>query len=449
MNIIICGAGEVGSHAAEVMSAAGTRITIVDTDRKRLRAVEDSMDVAVCAGNCAEASVLEEAGARQADLVVAATDQDEVNLLTASLGKGLGAAKSIARVHHTAFLDDHGFRYTDHLDIDRLICPEHATALAIARTLRNPGALAIEGFARGQIEMQEFTASKSGSAVGKRLADVKMPAGSRLALVRRKGDEPDIPKATTVVVPGDSVILVGNTEAFPTARRLFHDDKQQRRRLVIMGGTPMAVWLCRSLRDRNFAIRLFETDRERAEVLAEKLSWVTVLQADPTDRGIFDEEDLSQADVFVALRDDDEANIISAVLAKLRGVTLVINVVQQSKYLDMIYDIGVDRAFSPRIVAANEIESVLDDRPLRHLGSLAEGVVDVYRIKVGPKSHVIGTPLRDLGLTPDWVVAAIQRGRETHVPGADDLIETEDVVLVVGKRDEDARLRKLFAVGKE
>lgn len=443
MKIIICGAGEVGSHAAEVLAATGKSITVVDTNAARLRDIEENMDVATLAGNCADASVLAEAGSRSADLLLAATDSDEINLLAASVAKGLGAERSIARVHHMAFFLAKTMDYAAHFNIDQLICPEYATSLAVARRLRNPGAIAIENFARGRIEMQEFAAGESGLAIGKRLADVHLPPGTRLALIRRS-KQAFVPTAKSVVVPGDSIILVGNAPVFEDARRQFRNDRPPKKKIVLMGGPPMAVWLCQQMRSRRFAIRLFERDRRRAEELAEQLDWVTVIQADPTDRTVFAEENLTQADVFITLLANDEANIIAAVLAKTRGIEEVITVVQQSKYLDIIYDIGVDRAYSTRHVAAEEIEAMLDESPLRKLGSLAEGDADVVRIRVPEKSPVAGKPLRDVSLSPDWVVAAIQRETQTFVPGADDLIESGDTVLVVGKHGKDAILHKLF-----
>ncbi len=443
MKIIICGAGEVGSHAAETLVAKGTRIVVIDQDASRLAAIEESMDVATFRGNCAHAQVLLDAGCADADLVVAATSGDELNLLTASVAKGLGAKKSIARVHHSEYFEQRRFRYEEHLRVDRLICPEYSTAVAIARTLRNPGALAIEGLARGAIEMQEFPVSRKAPAIGKSLVDLALPRGTRLAVITRKGGS-FIPEAATTIQEEDTVILVGNTSAFQDARLLFHDDKRPRQRVAFMGGTPIAVWLARSLRNRDFSIRIFETDRERAEELAEKLTWTTVINADPTDRIVFDEERLAELDVFIGVLNDDETNIIGSVLAKLRGVPTVITVVQHSKFLDVIFDIGIDKAFSPRIVAGNEIESVMDESPLRHLGSLAAGIIDVYRVRIAEKASVLGRPLRDVKLSPAWVVAAIVREKHAFVPGADDLFEQSDTVLVVGRHGEERTLKRLF-----
>ena len=336
MNIIICGAGQVGTHATDALVAEGHDVTVIDTDTARLRAIADTRDVATYNGNVAAAEVLREAGGEDADLVVTATASDEVNMLAATIAKKVGAAKSIARVHHGAFFENRRFDYERELDIDRLICPEYSTALAIASTLRNPGALAIENFARGRIQMQQFPVANDATAIGKPLAELGLKPGTRLAAITRNR-EAFIPDATSTVERGDTVILVGNEDGFHESRKLFHDDKLGRRRVVLMGGSPMAVWLCRALQDKNFSMRLFEIKRARAEELAEKLDWVTVLQADPTDRSIAEEEHLGQADVFIALRTADEDNIIASVLAKSMGVTTVMAVVQGSSYVDLVY----------------------------------------------------------------------------------------------------------------
>lgn len=437
MHVVICGAGEIGSHAAEVLADRDADIVVVDLDPVRLAAIGDTLDVGTLVGNCARADVLAEADCAHADLFLAATDQDEVNLLAASLARGLGARRTMARVHHGAYFRQSGLDYQAHLGIDRMICPEYATAQAIARRLRNPGAIAIENFGRGRIEMQELVAGGRGSALGKRLVDVRLPTGTRLLMIRRKG-EPSLPEATSVIVPGDTIVLVGNADVFDDARKLFQDERPPRKKIAIMGGPSMAVWLCRSLHDRAFSVRLFEKDRERARELGEKLPWVTVLSADPTDRVVFDEENLAQADVFITLLDEDEANIIAGVLAKIRGTNTVITVVQKSKYLDLAYDIGVDIAFSTRHVAAQEIDMLLDESPIRRLGSLAEGAVEVHRVKVAEDAPAAAVTLRELPLAKHWVIAALQRGEEAWVPGADDVTEPGDEILIVGPADDEA-----------
>jgi trk system potassium uptake protein TrkA len=446
MNIIICGAGQVGTHAAEFLAKADHDITVVDNNAARLKTIADTMDVATCAGNAAQAEILREAGGADADLVVAATDRDEVNLLAAAVAKAIGTAKTIARVHHSSFFSNRGLDYEKHLGIDRLICPEYSTAQAIASQLRNPGALAVENFARGAILMQQLPVAKEAPAIGKPLSQLALKTGTRLAAITR-GGEAFIPDASSTVQSGDYVILVGNKRAFQEARKLFHDDKLGRRRVVIMGGTPMAVWLCRTLHDRNFSIRLFEINRVRAEELAEKLEWVTVIQADPTDQSVADEEKLGQADAFVALRNDEEANIIASVLAISLGVTHAFAVVRSASYTRLGSHIGVNNTFNPAEEAGKEIERTLEERPLHKMSTLAGGVADAYLVRVNIKGEVVGKRLKDIKLSPNWIVAAIRRGDKAWVPGADDMLEVGDTALLIGKRGAEKQLKKLFSAG--
>ncbi len=447
MNILICGAGTVGSFAAEVLADAGHRITVIDLDAGRLAALDETMDVRTLAGPCTHGDILAQAGAAEADLVIAATDQDEINLLAAATAKGVGAKMAIARVRHSAYFEQRGVDYGRVLGIDELVCPEYLTALAIASSLRNPGALAIENFAQGRIEMQELFVDDDAPAVGKPLMELPqlgMPAGTRLAALGRDGGTV-IPEARTVIQTGDSVILVGNREAFGAARKLFARASSKRRRVVIMGGSPIAVWLCRALRDRNFSIRLFEIDPDRAQELAQKLDRVTLVNADPTDPAVFAEEHIAQADAFVSLRtDDDEHNILAGAWAKSMGAKMAIAMVQRPNYLELMRRVGIDQPFSPRVVAVRQIQNLLADRRLHRMATLAEGAVDVYQVTVGERAKVAGQPLRAIKLTPDWVIAALERGELTKVPGADDTIEPGDTLLVIGRSGREDKLKALL-----
>lgn len=441
LNVVICGAGEVGGHAAEVLAQEGHAVTVIDMCDERLRKVADELDVRTLEGNAASSTVLREAGAAQADIVVGATDSDEVNLVAASVGRGIGAKKSIARLHHRAFFAK-DLNYRKHFGIDRLICPEYSTAGAIARVLRNPVALAIEHFAEGRIQMLEFAVSEAAPALDVPLKEIRMPPHTRVATVLR-GSEVLIPDANTRLNRDDRIVLVSNSDTFEEARKLFRLERPKQRKVVLMGGTPMAVWLCRALRKQAWSIRLFETDPGRAEELAEKLDWVTVLKANPLDKGVFAEEQLALADVFVTLLDKDEENIVGAVFAKAGGAAQTIAVVQRSHYLDLLYHIGVDRSFSSGTVAANEILRLLDDNPLRKLASLA-GDIEALEATVGSKAEVAGHTLRQIVLPPQWSVGAIRREEDVWVPGAEDVFKPGDTLLLIGRSGQHKELQRLL-----
>ena len=445
MNVLICGAGSVGGHAAEVLGARGHSVTIIDRQAERLAALEETLDVRILRGSGTHADTLLEAGCAKADLFIAATESDEINLLSASIASGLGADRTIARVHHSAYFELRGIDYATHLGIDHLVCPDFTTAVAIAQTLRNPGALAVERFARGRIEMQQLPVSDDAAAIGKRLTEVGLPGAARVASVERDGTA-FIPDGDTVVQRGDVVTLICDVSVFDRARRLIHTASQKRKRVMVMGGSPLAVWLCRQLRSRAFSVRLYEADRGRATELAAKLDWVTVFQTDPADPAAWDEEHLEQADAFVSLSGSDEHNILAAARARSAGTRMAIAVLQQPTYLHLLTHVGIDKAFSPRVTAVTQIQQMLDPGPVRRLATLAENIADVFEVRV-PASvkKIVQKPLREVRFPPKTIVAAIQRGDDVHVPGADDWIAIGDTVVVIAPSQNEKQLRQLFA----
>lgn len=439
MKILICGMGEVGTHSAEFLNQTGRSITAVDLDSAKLRAIADTMDVSVLQGNCASAAVLKEAGAPSADFVLATTDDDEVNLVTASLAKALGAKRTIAHIRHSTYHEQTDVDYEAHFGIDHIVCPQFATASAIARSLRNPAAVAIEHFARGRIDMHQVVLPEKCPVLGKPLSQIQLPKGTRIAAVSRES-EAVIPSASTTLAAGDRLVLIGNSPVFDDMLRRLGVKDARRKNVVIMGGTPMAVWLCEVLHKRDWSIRLFETDLTRAEELAQKLDWVTVLNADPTDNAVFAEEHIGQADVFIAVHHEEEENIVGAVFAKAGGVTECVAVVERARYLDLLYHIGVDRAYSPGMVAAKELDILLDESSFQRMATLASGV-DVYLWRVAPDDAATERPLSELNLSPGGVIAAIRREGEVWVPSAEDAPMPGDSIMVIGTAGQEKSLR--------
>lgn len=445
MEIIICGAGEVGRHCAEVMTS-GNSITIIDLDEAKLAQLDETLDARTLVGNATHAETLLEAGVASADLFIAVTNVDENNLLSASVASGLGAHRTIARVHHSAYFDSRGLDYSLQLGIDHLVCPDHTTAVAIAQVLRSPGAIAVERFARGKVELQQLPVSDDAQAVGQPLSALKMPGSARIVAIERQNIA-FIPEASTVIQPDDVVTLVGESAQFDKIKKLFHTAEDRRQRVMINGGTALAVWLCRALHSRNFSVRLFEPDPRRAEELAEKLGWVTVLNVNPIEGDVLKEERIDQADAFVATTHDDESNILAAAQAKRMGAQTAIAVLQRGTYLHLIEHVGIDRAFSPRSTAVTQIQRLLDDSPVRHLATLAEGIAEVFEVRATSEAKdVINQPLRQVKFPARTIIAAIQRDESAFVPGAADDIRPGDTVVVIAPAGTRKVIRKLFVV---
>lgn len=446
--IVICGAGEVGTHIAELLAGSGDSVTVIDVSRDRIAWLDDAVDISTVTGSCTNAEVLRLAIGDEADLLVACTDQDEVNLLTCALAKHLNVSRTVARVEHRVFFESAGLDYAKCLGVDGMICPDYSTAQAIARLIRNPGTVAIEDFGQEAVEMQELKVSPDASAVGQTLEALKMPPRTLVAAVRRE-DSAFVPSADTVIQPDDGVVLVGHVESLPAARRLFYEAEESPRQIVIMGGSAIAVWLCRNLPRRRFRIRLFEPDRERAAELGNKLDWLTVIQADVVDPAVFEEEKIGQADILVACGDDDEQNMLTCVWAKNKGTRTVIAVSGRSDYLTLLAQIGIDYAISPRNEAAEEIDNFLDHSPLRRVSTLADGVLDVYRARVGPGAKMLDCPLEETERSSDWIIALIRRDGATFVPDATDSLVAGDTLVVVGSHGIESQLESLFDSDQE
>ena len=443
MNVIIAGAGEVGGHAAEVLSAAGHSVTVIDVSAERLRSLDDTLDVRTLVGHCAHFGVLHEAGVERCDLMIATTQVDEINLLAAALAKAAGTRKTIVRVHHTANFALRGMPYAEQLGIDELICPEHLTSLAIARTFRNPGFIALEEFGRGKLLMQRFAVADGAPAVGKKLSEVSLPTNTRVATVESSAGYA-IAHADTAVVTGDFVTLIGASGAFESARKLFSKGKEKRQNIAIMGETTTAVWLCRAFKSKIFGVRLFVEGRERAEELSEKLTYVTVIEADPTDAATFTDEHIEKTDAFIAVTDDDERNILACAQAKALGVPCSVAVVQRTKYLHLFPHVGIDHAFCPRAVAVKAIQPLIDVGPIRSLAVFAEDAAEVYELRPSKRAKILGHELRNIKLPTQAMIAAIRRGDDAYVPGADDQVMTGDTILVIGPRGIADDLVKMF-----
>jgi trk system potassium uptake protein TrkA len=450
MNILICGAGEVGRHSAEVLAESGHSITILDQSPSRLAEIDEVMDVRSMLGDCAQAEVLLKAGVDTMDLIIAATNNDEVNLLSASVAKGVGCKTAIARVHRSGFYEDRGLNYAKHLGIDHLVCPEYATARAIAAALRSPGALAVENFAHGLIEMQRIAVSETSKAVGVALRDLKTPGTSLIACIERP-DRSFVPKAETVIKPGDLLTLIGEAKGIELTSKFYNPEHAGRRRIMVMGGSTQSVWLSRELKRVGASVRQFIADEERAIELAEKLDGITVINADVINSDILQEERVDQADAFVAATDDEETNILGAALAKTRGATMAVAVMQRPTYLHLLEHIGIDRAFSPRATAVNEILRLLDTRPLRQLATLSRGVAELYELHLGDKlpKGVADKPLMEIQFPPHCLVAALNRGDRVYVPGAQDKFEPGDVAILLGPEEIEKPLNKLFGFKHE
>lgn len=446
MDIILCGGGDIGSAAAELLTAGGESVTLIDPDEKKTKHLGERLDISTIEGSASSASILRSAGVEKASAVIATTDVDEVNLVICDVAASLGAARTMARVDHSMFLQDEQLDYAAVFSVDRLFSPDRAMASAMASRLRNPAAIAIEHFAGNEIELQQFTVDPQAQAVGQPLRTLAMPRGARLAAITHDG-KASLPSADAALAGGDVVTLVAERKVFPAMRQLFTKGTYGRRSIAISGGPPAAVWLCRFLKDRAFDIRLFEVDRERAEELGEKLDWITVINSDPAQPEVFDEEQLHRVDAFVSMR-SDEQNMLACAYAKRSGVENVMPVIRHAEFLPLLQELGIDRTWNPREAAAQAISRFLHCHEYERIDGFFSDTLELMRLRVGGHAELIGRTLADIGDEPPMLVLACEDDEGTpFVPGGDLLVTPGTHMIVLSTTAKAAIVRSLLDAG--
>ncbi|MFP6768800.1 MAG: Trk system potassium transporter TrkA [Planctomycetaceae bacterium] len=446
MNIVILGAGTVGNSIARSLCAQHHNVCLVDQSRTALAEIEERLDVGTVCGTACDPVALFQAGIQSADLCLALTDRDEVNIVGASVGKEMGAGRSVARVHHPTYLDTTTFDVADHFQLARLFSLEHLTALALARKIRVPGLLALENLAQGGVEVQEVSVQEDAKADGRRLDELDLPHEILVGLIAGKRGTV-IPSADDVVTPEDHVTLIGRLGELDDVRRLFEHKPPPRQHVVIAGGGEIGFSLARILEHRlRFHVTLIESEEARCEFLSERLEMTTVLTADATRRSEMEEARVGTADVFVAATGHDEDNIVCGVEAREMGCPRILTVVRRPDYDNVLTKLGIEQAVSPREVLGQEILAMLQSGPVISRRPIADGAAEVFELEVREGAAISQAPLKNLPLSRG-LVAAVVRSSAIWVPGGDDELKVGDVAIVLVQSDSIDAVLALFAPG--
>ena len=442
MNILIVGAGKVGSTLAAYLSREDHNVTIIDQNDTAIHRASDTLDVMCIKGPGAAPSVLREAGVEDADLVLATTNLDEVNMLCALTAKRLGAKFTIARIRDLAYTDDLPALQKD-LNIDAVINPEYATALEISRLLRFPAAANVDTFFRGKVEMLGIRVQEGDPMVGIPLSDLFRRASSLSILfsaAERKG-EVIIPNGDFVPRVGDKLYVTASSGDLARLIRSLHLNQKKIKNVMIIGGSRIAVYLAMALLDEGVDVKLIEIQKERCRQLAELLPKATVIFADGSDRSILDSEGIDQTDAVVTLTDIDEENLIVSMYANYLKVPKVITKINRTEYTEVFRDKGIDCVVSPKELCTNDIV-----RYVRAMGNRTGGaVVALHRIvdekaealefRASESFRGLGQKLSDLELKPNILLSCINRRGKIIIPSGNDAIEKGDTVIVVTTAD--------------
>lgn len=432
MRVITLGGGTVGRWIADMLCRRRHSVTVIDNDADNVRQINSELDVRAILGSASQSTVLFQADVLSADLCLAVTGDDEVNIVGASMAKALGARRAIARVYAPAYRDLSTFDYQRHFSIDSLLSLEQLTAFELARTIRNPDSIPLEHFARGQLEVYEMTVAESSAAAGQKLHDLELSGGVRVGSIARQS-RMWIASGEDEIKSGDRVSLVGMPKDVAKARVLFSGGRvrRPRHRVMIAGGGETGYHVAGSLNSRDYRIVILEHDAERCDLLAKLLPEVTVIHANANRRSILEDEGAGTVDYFLACTGDDENNIMAGVEARELGASRVMCVVGRPDYANVVGKLGIDLAVSERDVVARQILGFLNEGAVISRRRLPNGAIGVYELEVMAGTRVTDATLADLPLSGRCLIAAIQRDGFIRVPTADDRLRAEDVVVAL------------------
>ena len=434
MNIVILGAGTVGSSIADLLCRLEHSVTVVDTDPTMVSRINEELDVRAIVGSASQSSVLFQAGISGADVCMAMTGHDEVNIIAASMAKSMGARRSIARVYAPVFRDLSTFDYQRHFGIDRMLSLEHLTAMELARGIREPGSVVVEQFARGGLEVQELIVGQEGKVTRNKVRDLGLSSNVRIGTIQRE-NRMWIASADDQLQIGDKVTVFSRPEDIKPVKALFNTGSAGTKRVVIVGGGETGLHLARTLERESFKVMVIERDADRCNLLANLLKSTSVIHATATDPENLEEQRVGHADVFVACTGDDEDNMMLGVKGNDLGAKQIMAVIGRPDYASVTDRLGIDVAVSARDVMAKQILSYLNEGVVISRAKLPGGLINVIEVDVVAGSPATEATLAELDLPERCLVVAVIKLDDVRVPGAGDRINANDTAILIVEDD--------------
>ncbi|PWM25800.1 MAG: Trk system potassium transporter TrkA [Oscillospiraceae bacterium] len=437
MKIIVVGGGKIGETLVEQLAREGHDLVLIDNQQRVIDETENRLDVMGVYGNGASHQVQMEAGVPRADLLIAATSSDELNILCGLVAKKLGARHTIARVRNPEYSDQLVF-LRDELGLSMSINPEAAAAGELFRMLRFPSALKIETFSRGRVEMAEVRLREGGSLDGLYLHEFSRKFQVKvLVCIVQRGEEVFIPTGDFRMAAGDKISIAAGPSEIEQFFRAAGLMKEQAHSVMIVGGGRIAHYLGRKLLGIGVSVKIIDSNPQRCRQLCEQMPRAMIICGDGTKQELLFEEGLERVDAFVSLTGLDEQNAILSMFAASRGVSKVITKVSRTSLLSLVESAGLESVISPKEITANQIIRYV--RAMQNsLGSNVEtlyklvgGRVEALEFRVSPEFSHIGVPLRDLTLKPNLLLACITRDGKAIIPGGNDSIVANDRVIIV------------------
>lgn len=453
MRIVILGAGQVGTTVAESLASEDNDLTVVDVDATRLRALRDRIDLRTVVGSAAYPSVLTQAGIADADLLIAVTQSDESNLVACQIAARLfNVPRRIARLRAREFLDSEQVLGEDGFNVDLAICPEQIITDYIVKLVEFPEALQVLDFADGRVVLVAVRAYRGGPLVGHPVADIRahVPSVEARIVAIFRHDKAVAPGGDTVIEHGDEVFFLAAAKDIREVMRELRRMDKPVKRIMIAGGGKIGLRLAHAL-ERNYSVRIVEHNKRRCEQLAAGLRSALLLQGDATDEELLEEESIANMDLFVAVTNDDENNIMSSLLAKRMGARRVVALINRHSYVDLLQSGQVDVAISPAQATIGRLLAHVRRGDVVSVHSLRRGAAEALEAVVhgGREACAVsGRRIEEIQLPAGATIGAIVRGDTVLMAHHDtEIREGDHVIVFVADRRMLRGVEKLFQVG--
>lgn len=456
MNIVILGAGEIGSFLAEVLSKEQHNVTIIDKNAQLLEKISQKTDVATLCAYGTQWKILDDLIGSQPDLFIAVTGEDETNLVSCAIAKNLGYPKTVARIKELGFLTKSRLDFARLFYVDHFIGAEVIAAQDILKSIINPEDLAIENFAHGSIQMRTFVISNKWQKTNIALNSLDLPNEMIVGLIKRKKTDPKYPDKFTeeIIFPhgmdhievGDEITVLGDSKFMQEIHGFFKIDQKKAESVVIIGGSSVGVRLAHILELRNIHVKIIEHDEKRCETIANLLPKSTILNEDGKNVQFLESQQIKNADAFVACTSKDEENFLISIIAKYMGCKKVVSLLSNINLVPILKSHDIHYSVCEKVNIANKILAILHQEQIVSIASLYENKAKVLEIKVSEDCQLVGIPLCELSskLPKNLIISAIENRGRIMIGKGNRIISPGDTLIINTSPDLVPHLQKIF-----
>ncbi|WP_366656317.1 Trk system potassium transporter TrkA [Fodinicurvata sp. EGI_FJ10296] len=457
MKVVICGAGQVGANIARYLATENNDVTVIDRESRLTKKISDTLDVQALVGHASSPTILEQAGAADADLLVAVTQSDEVNMVACQVAHSLFSVPTkIARIRNQSYLRPiwADLFSRENIPIDHVISPEIEVARAIARRLQVPGAFEMIPLADGMVRVLGVLCADDCPIINTPLRQLTslFPDLNIEVVAIVRGNRPIIPDANDQMFPGDEVYFVADSRHVGRAMAAFGHEESEARRIVIIGGGNVGLFLAQEI-EANYpgvTARIVEENEDRAAYIAQTLSRTLVLTGDGLDTELLEEANIGVTETVVAVTNDDEVNILASLLAKKHGSQRAVTLVNNTDvYGSLITGLGVDAVVSPRAITASGILQHVRRGRIKAVHSLRDGFAEIIEAEALDTSSLVNMPIKDIRLPVGVIIGAVVRGDDVIIARPKTVIRPHDRVILLSASASVKKIEKMFAVRLE